>query len=359
MNITIVGGGNIGTQTAVHCAEKGHKVIVYTSEPEKFSQILTVVDECGNVIHEGKIVQATYDESVAFSDAEYILVTLPAFCMSDIAKKIIPYAKKGMKIGIMPGTGGGECAFRECLDLGAIIFGLQRVPSVARLEEKGKRVRAVGYRDTLYVSTLPCQAAKEVQEFITSIFDIRCEILSSYLALTLTPSNPILHTTRLKTIFNDYKEGKYYKELPLFYEEWNDESSKLLFACDEEVQKICNLISEFDLIDVKSLKEHYESYTPEALTNKIRSIKGFRGLTTPSINTDKGLIPDFNSRYFAADFSYGLAIIKQVADFFNISVPNISMVMEWYNSIAPSSEGYSFADYGIYNKKDFIAFYNK
>ena len=34
MRITIVGGGNIGTQFAVHCAEKGHEVIIYTSTPE-------------------------------------------------------------------------------------------------------------------------------------------------------------------------------------------------------------------------------------------------------------------------------------------------------------------------------------
>ena len=36
MKITIVGAGNIGTQFAVHCAQKGHEVTIYTSNCEKF-----------------------------------------------------------------------------------------------------------------------------------------------------------------------------------------------------------------------------------------------------------------------------------------------------------------------------------
>ena len=40
MKITIVGGGNIGTQFAVHCAEKGNEVKIYTSTPKLFSKHL-------------------------------------------------------------------------------------------------------------------------------------------------------------------------------------------------------------------------------------------------------------------------------------------------------------------------------
>lgn len=51
MNITIVGAGNIGTQFAVHCAEKHHKVIVYGSKPDKIGKELCIVNESGNTIH--------------------------------------------------------------------------------------------------------------------------------------------------------------------------------------------------------------------------------------------------------------------------------------------------------------------
>lgn len=90
MKITIEGGGNIGTQFAVHFAEKGHEVIMFTSNPGIFSGSLSIIDK------------------------------------------------------------------------------------------------------------------------IESIFDIPCVRLPGFIALTLTPSNPILHTARLKTIFNEYRPGVTY-----------------------------------------------------------------------------------------------------------------------------------------------------
>ena len=359
MNITVVGGGNVGTQIAVHCAEKGHNVTVYTSKPQNFSKHLIIVNENGETIHQGDIKLSTSDERQSFESADLIFITMPAYCMESVAKKILPYARKGMKIGIVPGTGGGECAFRNCILAGAELFGLQRVPSVARLEEYGRVVRATGYRDTLHVAALPNSATENIRGIIESIFDMKCEALPNYLNLTLTPSNPILHTTRLKTIFEDYKPGMHYDSLPLFYEEWSDKTSYLLFDCDAEVQRICQAMVEFDLSCVKSLREHYESDTPEALTQKIRSIKGFKGLTTPSVKEDSGYIPDLNSRYFTADFSYGLTIIKQIADIYGLYVPNIVETLNWYDNISLNNEKYSFEEYGIRSREEFVAFYQQ
>lgn len=81
--------------------------------------------------------------------------------------------------------------------------------------------------------------------------------------LTLIPSNPILHTTRLRKLFEDYTDGIVYYRVPLFYEEWTHETSQLLFKCADEVQTLCKLLNQFDLSYVKSLKLHYESSTPE------------------------------------------------------------------------------------------------
>lgn len=357
MNITIIGGGNVGTQFAAHCAERGHRVIIYCSRPASFSKTITVVNENDEQIHQGDIECATNDEKVAFSDADMIFVTVPANCMQDIADKVYPYLKTGVRIGLMPGIGGGECAFKRCIDMGAVIFGLQRVPSVARLVEYGKTVRAIGYRDKLFVASLPREYCEQIREQISDIFCMDCYLLPNYLNLTLTPSNSILHTTRLKTIFENYGDGVTYESLPLFYEEWNDKSSELLFLCDDEVQRICAALNDFDLSYVRSLKEHYESATPEALTAKIRSIKGFRGLKTPSIKCCDVYIPDLNSRYFTADFPYGLSIIKQIADFYCVSVPNIEKTLAWYNNISVHKDEFSFCKFGICTKEEFKKFY--
>ena len=98
MNITIVGAGNIGTQFAAHCAQKGHNVVVYGSKPECINNRLFVVNEKGQEICSGRIHLATNNEKIAFEEAEIIFVTMPAYCMEDIAHKIYPFVKKLEKL---------------------------------------------------------------------------------------------------------------------------------------------------------------------------------------------------------------------------------------------------------------------
>ena len=357
MKITIVGGGNIGTQFAVHCAEKRQEVVVYTSTPDLFQKHLIIVDENGNTTHEGDIVEATNDPEAAFRDADFIMVTMPSTMMKTAADMIYDHSDNRPIIGVVPGNGGSECAFRKCIDRGNTFFGLERVPAIARLVKKGAAVRSTGYRNELHVAAIPSSKAEMCCELIQDIFDIPTKPIPNFLNLTMTPSNPILHTTRLRTIFKDYKQGVVYKSVPLFYEEWDDASSALLIACDEEVQKICRALPEYQLGYVKSLRDHYESPTIEAMTQKITSIKAFRGLPTPTVEAEGGVIPDLHSRYFTADFSYGLTIIKQVADLAGVFTPNIDATIQWYKDIAIEHDEFRFEDFGIADMKSFAEFY--
>ncbi len=359
MKITIVGGGNIGTQFAVHCANKHHDVTVFTSKPERFSEALRCVDAEGNETCSGQIQGATADPGQAFGSAEVIFITVPADCMARYAKLVAPYVRPGVKIGLIPGTGGGECTFGTCRKKGAVIFGLQRVPAVARLVEYGKTVCSTGYRGLLYAAALPKRETAACCRLLESIFDIPCAALPDYPNLTLTPSNPILHTTRLRTLYKDYIPGVVYKEIPLFYQHWNDESSRLLIACDEEMQQLCGALKEFDMSGVRSLKEHYESDTPEKMTHKISHIPAFKGLTSPQIPVEGGVIPDLRSRYFTADFSYGLAILVQVADMAGVPVPNMKQTLQWYQNLAGQPKMFRFSDWGIRNYNDLVRFYEQ
>lgn len=357
MKITIVGGGNIGTQFAVHCAAKGHDVIVYTSKPEKFNNHLKIVDENNEIKLEADINFATSNERDAFGEAEVIFVTMPAYCMKAISEKIYPYAKSGMIIILVPGIGGGECFFKKCVEVGAVVSGLQRVPSVARLKVYGEIVCATGYREELFMAAIPNKYTMLCSEFVETIFDIKCTSMPNYLNVTLTPSNPILHTTRLKTMFEDYDVEKGYEYIPLFYEEWNNKSSELLLKCDEEVQIMCQAMKEFDLSYVKSLKQHYESNTAEQLTNKLSSIKSLKGLKTPFVLKEDRLHPDFTSRYFTADFPYGLSILAQIAKFLKCNVLNIDETLRWYEKLEGSIEGFDYSEFSIYSYEDLKKYY--
>lgn len=408
MNITISGGGNIGTQFAVHCAEKGHSVTVFTSNPGRFMKNLEIHDSDGKVIHTGRIKAAVNDPEIAFSDADLIFVTMPAFCMQDNAARIYPYVRRGTIICLTPGSGGGEFFFKPCVDKGCILMGLQRVPSVSRIVEYGHIVCSEGYRDRLYISTIigniiakpdhreadksfdevtktdlnnPGSNEKKIGQscnsvlrgeiekrcagIIEDIFDIPCEVLPVYLNITLTPSNQILHTSRLRAMLNDYREGKVYDRLPLFYGDWDEASSELLLKCDEEVQSICRTITDFDLSGVRSLKEHYGADDVESITKKLKSIKSLKKLITPAKQVDGGVIPDFSSRYFEADFPYGLAVVNEIAKLVGADVPEIRATLEWYEDLTAqvkdvkmtSYHEFSLSKCGIDSYEDLMDFY--
>lgn len=356
MRICIIGGGNIGTQFACICASKGHGVNMFTSKPELFSTELEVIDE-NDHITVGKIVKATNDLKEAVEGCQILFVTYPAFKLQQLAEELAPYVVSGMHICVIPGTGGAEFAFAELIRKGVTLLGLQRVPSVARLEQYGKRVRCEGLRDALFLASIPSERAGDMCTFLEELWGIPCKALPNYLSVTLTPSNPILHTTRLKTLFGDYHEGMTYSKNPLFYGEWDDSSSALLLACDAELQTVCHTLDCLDLSDVRSLKLHYESDTVEAMTKKIRSIPSLHNLHSPMKKIGDGWVPDLSSRYFTADFPFGLALIEQFAKICCVPVPNISHIMEWYRNVTGDCKTIQFSDYGIHTAEDIYQFY--
>ena len=355
--ITVIGGGNIGMQFAAHAAAKGYPVTLYTSKCKDFQKNITVYSENDEIVVSGKLEAITDDPCIAFDDADIVFVTYPAFMFDDISALLSDHLKSGSMIFVIPGTGGAEFAFNKCILKGCTLAGLQRVPSVARIREKGKSVNCIGYRNQLHVSTIPCKYADKARELISDMFEKDTVIIRDYLNITLTPSNPILHTSRLYCLFRDYQEGKTYDSVPLFYEEWDLKSAELLLACDDEVQAIRRALKDFDLSYVKSLKEHYEIDTPAKLVEKIHSIDGFKGLKSPVIEVNGKFIPDLKSRYFTADFPYGLSILIQIGHLVQVCMPNMEMVNDWYMSYMHCNSVFEMRNYGICTYYDFKCIY--
>lgn len=358
-NVLIIGGGNIGTEFACTCAHKGFSTRLFTSKPNTFSNTIKIVGDTPELSYAADIEFATQDIKKAMCAVDLVFVTHPAFQLSYTSKLIEPYIRKGIIICVVPGTGGAEYSFQNCQKKGAILAGLQRVPGVARVLEPGKTVKVSGIRDHLFSATIPQSLSNSFASFISYLFDVPCTALPNYLSITLTPSNPILHTTRLYSMFKDYQiDKKYYDKNFLFYEEWTNDSSEILFKCDEELQEICKKLSNLDLSYVNSLKKHYDSDTPEKLTKKIQSIKSFSGLTSPMKKNEYGWVPDFSSRYFSADFPYGLSIIQDFARILNVNTPNIDTVINWYQIASGNKQNFDLSKFGINSIKDIYDLYS-
>lgn len=355
MEICIVGGGNIGTAMAVDLAAKNHAVNVFTSKPERWAQEISAVSKAGEKLFSGKLNLVTNNFSDAATSADYIFVTLPSNVQGDFAEKISAAVVDNMKFVMVPGFGGAEFLMQPVIRRGAKLLGLQRVPCIARLREYGRSVWFEN-KPSISLAALNEQNLNAVAQDLEKLLSMPCEVLPNYLCVTLTPSNPVLHTSRLYSMFRQMEP---LKESPLFYADWTDEASEILFRLDGEVQEICRALPEFDLSSVKSLKIHYESETPAALTRKIKSISSLSKISSPLVQTAEGWLPDFANRYFKCDFGYGLDILSQFAEILNLHSPTMKKILQWYNSNAKiTGHSVNLESCGLTSKEKILDFYS-
>lgn len=342
MKHCVIGGGNIGTLMAAEMAHRGETVMIYTSSPQCFCGTIDVYDNQNAFLYRAEGIQISNVLKNAVSDVDFIWITLPAFMFESISHELLELVEKNQKIGIVPGTGGAEYAFIELVRKGCTLFGLQRVHSIARLKEYGKSVFQMGRKKELDIAAIHRGDTEIVCRCTEHFLGISCRRLPNYLCITLTPSNPILHTSRLYSMFRDYREDIIYPKNFLFYEGWDDAASQVLFACDKELQLLCRKLSHLQLKDVLSLRTYYESESVNVFTKKIRSIPAFQGLRSPMKKVEEGWIPDFDSRYFRSDFCYGLKVIMDIADVAGVDTPAMDEIWSWYikaSSYKPDVKG--------------------
>lgn len=358
MNITVIGGGNMGSILSVKFSQKNNVTLFLNSpyeKPSEYSKNLKVFCEDTGAYVEGKIANITDDLETAVKDASWIVITYPAFLFKKLATDLIPLLKAGQHLLFVPGSGGAEIVFKDALSRGCTISGLQRVHSVARIMEKGKEVRESGIRSSLCLASIPGDFNSEACAVVQDLYSLPVAELDNYLNVTLVNSNPILHTSRLYSIFKDYPACKGYSKLPLFYEEWDIDSSKLLVAMDKELFEMIDELkrSGIEVNHIESLLEHYESTNELEMTQKINSINSFKGLKTSSVTNKEGLLePDLSSRYFTADFPYGLDILLSFASVLKIDAPNMIKVSNWYHDITGIDEKFELTDHNINSISD-------
>lgn len=308
-------------------ATKPVKVNVLTQRPERWSREIVVDTPDGRVLHGGLNVVSS-DPAEALSGVDVVLLCLPGFAIRDELIKIRPYLNKDTYVGSVFSSTGFFFEAMQLLDEDIPLWGFQRVPFIARTEEYGHSAHLLGYKSAHNIAVERCDDKEGFRALIESLFDAPVTLLSNYYEASLTNSNPLLHTSRLYTMFGGENEGRVFPRMILFYEEWTVEAAQLLIDMDEEFFTILRYlpVSEGYL---PRILDYYESHDAESLAHKLSSIQGFKGITSPMTETAEGWVPDFASRYFTEDFPYGLRYIWELAHQLNIDVPYIDKVYNW------------------------------
>ncbi|WP_406536013.1 NAD/NADP octopine/nopaline dehydrogenase family protein [Methanobrevibacter sp.] len=332
MKICVVGAGNIGLVLAsTLCLQNKYEVVIYTHNNFDVSKFI-FEDAENNIKYSNLDFTVETDMEKALTGADYVLCTYPAFLRKDFVEESKTYYSKDCKLGFFSGYGGVEYMCKDLVDKGVTIFGLQRVPFVSRQSNK-EIATCLSRKEKLFIAAIPKDKTSQICAEIEEMIGIPTVGLNEYLAVTLVPSNPLLHLCGLYNVFKDYKKGDYFDCQLMFYDEWNDETSKLLLQYDDELQEICNRMKPLNLEEIVSLRTYYESPTAEAMTKKLKSIEAFKVVKVPLIEKGGKYFPDFDSRMFLEDFPYGIAIIKYFGILTNVNTPAIDKILKFYEDI--------------------------
>lgn len=372
LNVCIVGGGHIGTTLACYIkhAYSEHRVNLYTWHSEKFSDTIKCNDIENERSYTVTIDKVSSDPRYVIADSDIIFVALPHFMIEKAFSDISPYVKDGAVIGVIPGGGGCEFFFEKYFNRNITLFGFQRVPFTAKVAEYGRETNLKSWKPYSVVGTIYKDRIDDVCELIENC-GLKTKKASDYLEIALTPTNPILHTSRTFELFGKFDRGHIFEHKMKFYVGWGNEASQILFSMDSELHQLLDSL-EIDTSAIIPLSEHYESHSVDAMTKKINSIATFQSVYAPLKEVEKGFVTDTDSRMFSEDFPWGLLVFRSYFDFFNIKAPTMDRLLQWYSSYM----GYDWYDgdrliydnlkstgaiqkYGISSGEDLINFYNR
>lgn len=328
MKVCVCGGGNLGHVVAGFLAAKGDcEVSLLTRQPERWQSTLRITTPEGKVL-QGTLQKISSSAAEVVAPADLVLLCLPGFSIKEVLEQIRPALQPHTPVGSIVSSTGFFFAAFEVLPSDTPLFGFQRVPFISRVLEYGRSAALLGYKPSLNISVEQTEDKEAVRQTIENLFHTPTHLLGSYYEVSLTNSNPILHPSRLYSMWKDWHEGVVYPTQSLFYEEWTDEASELLIAMDKEFQALLDTLP-VTKGSIPTILDYYESHDAPSLTKKLHSIKAFQGIFSPMKAVKEGFVPDFQSRYFTEDFPYGLKLIQTVAKKQGVPTPVIDKVMAW------------------------------
>ena len=328
MTVCICGGGSLGHVIAGYLnATKGVRVNVLTQRPRLWQRELQISTPEGPFLH-GQLNVVSDNPQEALQGAGMVLLCLPGYAIKGELERIKPYVNEKTYVGTVFSSTGFFFEAMEVLSEDVPLWGFQRVPFIARTATYGRSARLLGYKSCHHIAVERCQDKEAFRALIEDLFGAPTNLLNNYLEASLTNSNPLLHTSRLYTMFGGENEGKVFPRMILFYEEWTTEAAQLLIDMDNEFFRLLEALP-VSKTYLPRILDYYESHDAASLAQKLSSIQAFKGITSPMKQTADGWVPDYESRYFTEDFPYGLHYIHKLAHQHGIAVPNIDKVYAW------------------------------
>lgn len=314
--IAVCGGGSLAHALAAVLGAGDRCVRVLTRNPSSWRRRIRVTYQ--DCILIGNLERVSNDPADVLPGCGLVFVEVPAFAHADVLGRIQPFIDSDTWIGALPGAGGFDLRAAAALPGHERVFGSARTPYICRTMIYGESVAVTGIDAVLRVASLLPSETPVIAAMIEEALGMRTLPLSSYDAVNLTPSNPLVHTARIFTFLEGTADGD-----GAFYRDWDDDASRMLLACDDEIAAVRRLLGIAES-EVPPVRAHYAVTDANELTRRIR---GLRPLLDSDIPIRAAASPDH--RYFAEDFDYGLAAMAGIANRCGVRIPTIETMLAW------------------------------
>lgn len=356
--VTIVGGG-ASAHVLVPCLSgAGHEVRLLTRRPEAWSAEVRLevqsIDEEVEDTFTGHISRASADPSEVIPGSDTVILCMPVCRYRESLHGLAPHLDRDREVavGTIYGQAGfnwmtGEIEEAHGLD-NVTTFAVGLIPWICRVREYGAVGVSYGCKAVNLAAVSPRDRFDDLNRRFLHDVCARWfgqgafQQADSFLSLTLSVDNQIIHPSRCYGLFKRY-DGRWSsaEDIPYFYRDFDDLSAGLLADLDADYSKVRNAIRRrFPDRDFPHMLDYLAM---ERLTYRSDNVDVRESFTTsqtlgaikPPVKQlpDGAWVIDTDHRFFGDDISYGVCIAKWMAQELDLEVPTMDAIIEWVQDV--------------------------
>ena len=216
---------------------------ILTGRPEQWGSSISLCTPQDGIL-QGCLSKVSSNPEEVLPEADVVLFCYPGFMIAPELERICPHIRKDAYIGSVFSSTGFFFEAMKILPSDQPLWGFQRVPFISRVARYGHSANLLGYKPCYQIAIegVSEQEKTAFAALVADWFERPVHLLKNHYEASLTNSNPLLHTSRLYTMFGGENEGRVYPRMINFYEEWTVEAAEMLIRMDEEFFNLLTIL---------------------------------------------------------------------------------------------------------------------
>jgi opine dehydrogenase len=320
VRFAILGSGHGGMAMAGHLALLGYPVKLFNRSEARLNVVKAVggIELSGTVEGFGPVEYATSNMEEAISDADVIMVVVPANGHRYMATMAAPYLKDGQVIILNPGRTGGAFEFHQVLmEQGVkrdVIIGEAQTLLYACRNTNPAKVRIFDIKNSVPLAALPGNQTVELLRIIHPVFpqfvpgDNVIKTSLDNIGAIFHPALMVLNAARIESTRGEFQ---------FYFEGITKAVSHVLERLDQERVAVAAALGIRAMTAKEWLYMAYDAHG-KTLYNAIRNNAGYKGIFAPAT---------VDHRYLWEDVPMSLVPIASLGDLLGVDTPTIKHII--------------------------------